>query len=251
MNDFLTPQVKPIRLATSIVIFGGAALLFLLMERVVLPFLDQQGTARPLLFLMLALPHFIFFVAALTAYRLEGHPFRWKPLLARFRYKPIQGKMWLWTFLIVLVDVLLYLAVYQLAFPLVKQIHDWFPPPELLSEIMSNGETFVGYSLQGNWWLLGLFLIMYFFNVVGEEFLWRGYLFPRQEKTHAQYTWVVHGLLWTSFHLFAPYNALMVLPGALFMSYINQKTQNSTIFLISHATLNGIPVVLLIIGIMG
>ena len=98
--------------------------------------------------------------------------------------------------------------------------------------------------------LLGLFLIMYFFNVLGEEFLWRGYLFPKQELTHGKYTWIVHGLLWTSFHLFAPYNALMVLPGALFMSYITQRYKNNTIFLISHATLNGIPLIILLTNII-
>jgi len=158
--------------------------------------------------------------------------------------------MWLWTILFVAFDIALYLAVYKLAFPIVKKVHDLFPPPKILMEIMPNGETFADYTIQGNWWLLGLFLIMYFFNVLGEEFLWRGYLFPKQELTHGKYTWIVHGLLWTSFHLFAPYNALMVLPGALFMSYITQRYKNNTIFLISHATLNGIPLIILLTNII-
>lgn len=246
-----TKEIKPIRLATSIVIFGGAALLFLLIERIILPYLNNLGTSKAIMFLVIAVPHMLFFFGALIAYRFEGNPSNWKSLMVRFRYKRIKGMMWVWTILIVLADVLLYLAVYKLAFPIVKKIHDWFPPPEILSEIINNGETFAGYAIKGNWWLLGLFLIMYFFNVVGEEFLWRGYLFPRQEKQHGKYTWIVHGLLWTSFHLFAPYNALMVLPGALFMSYVLQRTQNSTIFLISHAVLNGIPLVMLILGIIG
>ncbi|UJH66399.1 CPBP family intramembrane glutamic endopeptidase [Allomuricauda sp. SCSIO 65647] len=246
-----TSKIKPIRLGTSVIIFFGAALLFLVLERVVLPFLNAHEVSKPLMFLVMASPHFIFFISALIGFRLEGHPFNWDSLMSRFRYKKIKGKKWFWTLLYVLVFVGLYLLVYTLAWPLVKIIHAWLPTTELLTEIMSDGETFVGHPLKGNWWLLGLFMIMYFFNVVGEEFLWRGFLFPKQEKTHGKYTWVVHGLLWTSFHLFAPYNAIMVLPGALFMSFITQRIQNNTVFLIAHAVLNGIPVVMLIMGIIG
>ncbi|MEJ2585712.1 MAG: CPBP family intramembrane metalloprotease [Robiginitalea sp.] len=197
----------------------------------------------------MGIPHVLFFAGALLGYRLEGNPWGWREFKDRFRYKPIRGKMWLWMVLIVLVDVGLYLAVYQLAYPLVKSVHDAFPPPEIMKEVMSNGETFAGYAIRGNWFLLLLHLSFYFFNVLGEEFLWRGYLFPRQELTHGKHTWIVHGLLWTMFHLFAPYNALLVLPGALFMSYVVQRTQNNTLFLIAHATMNGIPVIMLIMNI--
>jgi membrane protease YdiL (CAAX protease family) len=159
--------------------------------------------------------------------------------------------MWLWTILIVTVDAASYILVYQLAYPFIKRIHDAFPTPEVITGFMNNGETFAGFTIQGNYWLIGLFFLLYFFNVVGEEVLWRGYLFPKQELKHGKYTWIVHGFLWTAFHLFAPYNAIMVLPGALFMSYMVQRFQNNTLFLLSHATLNGIPLVILIIGVIG
>lgn len=86
---------------------------------------------------------------------------------------------------------------------------------------------------------------------MGEELLWRGYLFPRQELTHGKHTWVVHGLLWTGFHMFAPYNALMVLPGALFMSYIVQRYRNTSFFIVEHALMNAIPGIGIVAGIMG
>lgn len=244
-------NMKPIKLSHSILIFGGAALMFLLFERAILPYLGAQGVNRAVLFVLMAVPLMIFFALALLGYRREGNPWQWREFKARFRYKPIKGKMWLWTILIVLVDIGLYLAVYEVAFPLVKWVHDAFPPPEIMNEIMSDGETFAGYVIKGNWFLLLLHLGYYFFNVLGEEFLWRGYLFPKQELRHGKYTWIVHGLLWTMFHLFAPFNALMVLPGALFMSYVVQRTQNNTLFLISHAVLNGIPIVMLIMNIIG
>ncbi|MTI38286.1 CPBP family intramembrane glutamic endopeptidase [Fulvivirga lutimaris] len=243
--------MKPIKLHYSLLIFGLAGLLFLLIERVVLPFLDNYGVNKALLFTITAFPHLLFFVGALIGYKHEGNKWTWREFKTRFRFKTIKGRMWLWTILFVLVDIGLYLAVFQFAHSFVKSVHDAFPPPEILNEIMGDGETFVGYVIKGNWWLLLLHLFYYFFNVCGEEFLWRGYLFPKQELTHGKYTWIVHGLLWTMFHLFAPYNALLVLPGALFMSYIVQRTQNNTIFFISHAVLNGIPIIILISKIIG
>jgi len=244
-------NISPIKFSTSLVIFLGAALLFLINERLIIPYLAEIGTSKLVLFLTYISPFSLFFLVALYGYRSEGRPWKWKSLLSRFNYKRIKGKMWLWTILIVAIDTALYLAVYQFAFPIVKKIHDAFPTPEVVTSFMNNGETFAGFQVQGNFWLIGLYLLLFFLNVVGEEILWRGYLWPRQELTHGKYTWIVHGLLWTSFHLFAPYNAIMVLPGALFMSYITQKYKNNTLFLISHATLNGIPLVLLILAIIG
>ena len=244
-------KMNRIKFQNSLIIFGVAGLLFLFNERFVLPFLGDYGLNKALIFLVMAIPHILFFIGAMVGYKLEGNEWTWTAFKTRFRYKPIKGRMWLWMILFVIVDIGLYLAVFQLAHPIVKAVHDAFPPPDILSKIMSNGETFAGYTIKGNWFLLPLHLFYYFFNVCGEEFLWRGYLFPKQELTHGRYTWVVHGLLWTMFHLFAPYNALLVLPGALFMSYVAQRTQNNTIFLISHAVLNGIPVIILISKIIG
>ena len=245
-----TIKINRIPLFQSFLFFVLAGLLFLLLERAALPYLAKLGVHKAILFLLMAVPHIIFFITALAGYHKEGNPWKWKALKTRFRYKPIKGKMILWTLVIIPVYIVLYLAVYELAFPLVEKIHNAFPPPDILNKIMNNGETFAGFTVKGNWALIPLYGFLYFFNVVGEEFLWRGYLFPRQELQHGKYTWLVHGLLWTMFHLFAPYNALLVLPGALFMSYVVQRTQNNTLFLIAHAVLNGIPLVMLVMNII-
>lgn len=243
--------LRPIPFWKSLLVFGSGTLLFLLVERWLLPFLAGLGIHKGLLFLVMALPHVLFFFGALLAYRREGYTWSWQQFRERFRFKPIKGKWWLWTLLVVLVDIGLYLAVFQGAYPVVKYVHDAIPPSEIVTEILGDQTTFAGFTVAGNWWLIGLFFFYYFFNVLGEEFLWRGYLFPRQELQHGKYTWVVHGLLWTLFHIFAPYNALMVLPGALFLSYVVQRTGNNTIFLIAHAVMNGIPLAGLVIRILG
>ena len=143
-------QIKPILFLTSLVIFLGAAVLFLINERVFIPYLDQLGASQLILFLTYISPFALFFFVALYGYRMEGNPWNWKALKARFRYKPIQGKMWLWTILFVAVDVASYLIVYKFAFPVIKKIHDVFPTHEVVTNFMNNGETFAGFTVQGN-----------------------------------------------------------------------------------------------------
>jgi len=41
----------------------------------------------------------------------------------------------------------------------------------------------------------------FFFNIFGEEFLWRGYIQPRQEVLNKKWTWLVHGSFWAVWHL--------------------------------------------------
>ena len=156
----MKPQIKPILFFSSLVIFLGAAMLFLINERLIIPYLDHLGASQLILFLTYISPFGLFFIGALYGYRREGNPWNWKVLKARFRYKPIKGKMWLWTLLFVTFDVASYVLVYKLAFPLVKKIHDAFPTPEVVTNFMNNGETFAGFTVQGNWWLLGLFFVL-------------------------------------------------------------------------------------------
>ncbi len=62
--------------------------------------------------------------------------------------------------------------------------------------------SFFGIPLAGQWWLPFFFLVAMFFNIFGEELLWRGFILPRQELAHGSWTWIIHGLLWTGFHIF-------------------------------------------------
>lgn len=156
----------------------------------------------------------------------------------------------MWTLLAGAGNIGLYLLVYFAAYPVLHWLFEVFSEPEIVREVYGDSSSFAGWPLQGNFWLLGVFFIGYFFNVVGEELWWRGYILPRQELTHGSRTWIVHGLLWSGFHLFSPYNALMVLPGALLVSWIVQRQRNTTIFLIAHAAMNGIVLFRLLQGVV-
>ena len=242
--------IRPMPLSLSFTLFGLPALLFLALHQFVVPLLVKAGAPLVVCFFVLASPHMLFFVGAFVGYRLEGNPWTRHALAERFRMRRPNRRDCVWALVAAVGDIGSYLAVYIGARPVVKWLHDLYPEPEALSRIFGDATTFVGFPLKGNWWLLGVFLVFYFFNVMGEELWWRGYIFPRQELTHGSRTWIVHGLLWTGFHAFSPYNALMVLPGALVVSWIVQRRKNTWIFVFTHACINGLAAVRIVSGIL-
>jgi membrane protease YdiL (CAAX protease family) len=245
------PQIRAMPLPLSVALFGLPCLLFVVLQRWVVPHMAAAGIPHLVSFLVLGSPHLLFFFGALYAYRREGWPWRLGDLAARFRFRALDRRGVLRTIAAVVGLIGSYLAVYVLAKPLLQRLHDAFPEPEILGEIMGDAETFAGFPLEGSVWLLAVFFCIYFFNVIGEELWWRGYIFPRQELRHGQRTWLVHGLLWAGFHLFAPFNAVMILPGALWVSWIVQRERNTWIFVISHGALNALAMIRIVRGILG
>ncbi|HKJ37461.1 MAG TPA: CPBP family intramembrane glutamic endopeptidase [Anaerolineales bacterium] len=244
-------QTQPMPFTLSLLFFGIPMLLFLAIQRVVIPFLDASGVSPLVNFYILMLPHVLFFFGALIGYRREGHLWNRSAFSQRFRLTRLSGKGWAWAIAATIGNIGLYISVYTLGLPILEWLAKLFPDPAVLNRILGDGTSFVGFPLSGNVWLLGVYFTYYFFNVVGEELWWRGYIFPRQELAYGSRTWLFHGLFWAGFHLFTPYNALAVLPGALWVSWITQKQKNTWIFLIAHATMNGLAMIQIISGILG
>jgi len=81
--------------------------------------------------------------------------------------------------------------------------------------------------VKGNLWIpFGMFAFS-LCNVLGEEFWWRGYVLPRQELSFGKWTWLIHGLLWSGFHLFMPWDAIRLLPGSLALPFVAQRRKNT------------------------
>jgi membrane protease YdiL (CAAX protease family) len=85
--------------------------------------------------------------------------------------------------------------------------------------------------------LLLVWLPMFFFNIVGEEILWRGYI---QNRMKGQYAWLFCSLLWTVFHIpFGLGVLLMALPALFIIPFMFHKRQNTLIGIIAHGIYNG------------
>lgn len=74
------------------------------------------------------------------------------------------------------------------------------------------------------YWLFLAWLPYFFFNIVREELMWRGYLLPRQATALGRYAWVLNGLLWTIFHVGIGWRiAIVLLPIEFIVPYVVQK----------------------------
>ena len=78
---------------------------------------------------------------------------------------------------------------------------------------------------------------MLVFNIGGEELWWRGYVLPRQELAFGRITWVVHGLLWSVFHLFMQpslWDAVRMEISGVALSFVAQRTKSTWPGVVGH-----------------
>lgn len=85
--------------------------------------------------------------------------------------------------------------------------------------------------------LLLAWLPMFFFNIAGEELLWRGYI---QARLPGRSAWVLCSALWLLFHLpFGPDLMLVLLPAVWVIPWVFQRTRNTWSGVFVHALFNG------------
>ena len=198
----------------------------------------------------------LIFIASLVVYKMEGNPSTRMAFASRYRLHKMGRKDWAWlaglfVFSIITYFGLTFTAKWLGSIPGFAP-PDFFPPeltPGAASKLIP-GE-FMGLPLKGMWWVLVVYFFGWLFNILGEEFWFRGYMLPRQELTHRKYAWIVQGVLFTLFHIFWKWNLIAILPGSLFMAYVVQRRQNTWISILSHGTMNFIPMIVILLGILG
>lgn len=96
--------------------------------------------------------------------------------------------------------------------------------------------------------LLLVWLPMFFFNIVGEEILWRGYI---QARLQGKYSWLLCSALWMVFHIpFGLDLMIMLVPVIIIIPYVFSKTTNSLTGIFIHGIYNGPLFVLVALGLM-
>ena len=111
-----------------------------------------------------------FFVAALVAYRKEGRPFNWVAIKARFRLSKMSRLDWFWTAAIIVLVLVSYFGL-EFTGEWVKSVPFLAPREAWPAEFGSGGTTnviqgeFMGMSLRGQWWLVLVYFVGWFFNI--------------------------------------------------------------------------------------
>lgn len=103
----------------------------------------------------------------------------------------------------------------------------------------------------GRYWILVAWLPFWVLNILGEEFLWRGVLLPRQEAALGQLAWTANAAGWLLFHIaFGPQLVLSLLPIIVVLPHVVQRRRNTLIGVVIHAALNGPGFVAVALGVV-
>jgi membrane protease YdiL (CAAX protease family) len=215
-------SLKPMAMAESVLLFGIPAILLALSLWRLWPTLMDAGMTRPGAYVLsLSLVNAGLLIAALVGYRLEGNPWTWSAFAARMRLTGMTATIWLWAIGSTLLFGVSALLINSLAMTIYNAIG--FSMPDLTSGVMT----------------IWMHVIVLFFNIVGEELWWRGYILPRQELTHGKITWLIHGTLWACFHMFKWWAVPFMLITCQIIPFVAQKTKNTWPGMINHIIING------------
>jgi membrane protease YdiL (CAAX protease family) len=89
------------------------------------------------------------------------------------------------------------------------------------------------------WWMFAVWAIYWPFNILGEEFAWRGVILPRMEARVGGLAWCLNAALWAAFHLgFGVGTMLLVAPALLLVPLLSQRRRNTWIGVVLHAGLS-------------
>ncbi|MFE8701624.1 type II CAAX prenyl endopeptidase Rce1 family protein [Cytobacillus sp. FJAT-54145] len=248
--------LKPMYLGESLLYFAIPSVILYFNIYYGVPYLDSIGVPLIISFplALYGLLGLLFF-ASLIAYKVEGNPLTLKDLVKRFRLQALNRKMWLisiGTFILITVfeEVLKSNGKTLASIPL-------FAPPEILPEFIDPNKAlvlpfteFMGTPLEGNWWILLLWLVCLSCNIFGEEFWWRGLILPRQELAFGKWAWVIHGALWLLFfHAFLKWNYIVLIPTCFLIPFMAQRYKSTWMAAVIHGIGNGLLFAFIIPGI--
>ena len=154
-----------------------------------------------------------FVLALIIVYSEEGD-LRWATLKRRLWLNtpldPKTGeprrKLWLWLIPIVLLHTVAALLILPEVDHWVSRVLPFIAPPPgyELGAFLQSPEA--GALFKGAWGILGMFLLLITFNILGEEFLFRGVLLPKMNGVFGKWDWLANGVLGTLYHVSMPWS---------------------------------------------
>lgn len=239
-------SLKPISISGTVLLFGIPAVGFIAVCRVLVPYFHQNFGLHPALswFIGGLLTFFPLFLLALFLARKDGFLTKTE-LSSRFRLKKMSNRDWKFA----VGGLLLIFIGTGLIMGISKLLHLQFGIPEIeTTPSFMKFEPFQGKERL----LLLVWLVMFFFNIFGEELLWRGYILPRQELALGQSAWMLNSALWFVFHVaFGIDLLILLLPILIVLPWCVQKTGNTMVGIWIHGLMNGPMFILVSLGIIG
>jgi membrane protease YdiL (CAAX protease family) len=182
---------------------------------------DPMGVAVTRMSVVLVPLIWSFILSLIIVYREEGD-LRWATIQRRLRLNaPLdrksgepRRKLWWWLVPLIILHAAAALFISGPLDQLSIRIFPFLTPPEggVLGEFLASPEAPT--LLSGAWGILGLFLVVAFFNIAGEEFFWRGVMLPKMNGVFGKWDGVANGVIGGAYHLSQPWQ---ILGGGIFM----------------------------------
>ena len=224
-------ELKKLGFLGSFAIYIPAAILMYCMTKFLIPYLSKETGQESILFWFIVAGLGIFTPLIITGILIlnsEGYKISKSTWIGRLRFRKITKTDLIWSIVgLVLVGIFSGLIMKVL---------------ELIIGKFDHSPAFMSFEplTKGRYWLLLIWAPYWILNILGEEFLWRGVMLPRQEVAFGKHAWLVHGFGWGLFHIAFGWHLLITLIPLIFIqSYIVQRTKNSWVGVIMHGGLNG------------
>ncbi len=224
-------EIKKLGFLGSFAIYIPAAILMYCMTRYLIPFLSRVTGQETILFWFIVAGLGIFtplIITAVLILKAEGYEISKSTWIGRLRFRRITKTDLIWS-IVGLILVGFFSGIIMKGLELIIGKFDHSP-------------AFMSFEplTKGRYWLLLIWAPYWILNILGEEFLWRGVMLPRQEVAFGKHTWLIHGFGWGLFHIAFGWQLLITLIPLIFIqSFIVQRTKNSWIGVIMHGGLNG------------
>ncbi|MCP4677552.1 MAG: CPBP family intramembrane metalloprotease [Deltaproteobacteria bacterium] len=229
-------------LPEAILIFVSAMAYFYLLLFTLLPFVKKQFAVNPALYwFIIGFSVFIpLFCYALAGVRREGNG-TFRQILESLNIRALSKRDWKYAVIGLFLTFLLTGAVFGMSFLLTRH---YGVRPLTTTPWFMEIHPFQGIEKL----LLLVWFPMFFFNIVGEEILWRGYI---QNRLQTKYPWQFCSVLWMVFHVpFGLDLMLMLIPIIIIIPYIFHKTENTSIGIFIHGLYNGPTFVAVALGLL-
>ncbi len=234
--------MKKLGLAASFTIYLSAGILLYVVTRFLIPWLSAITGQETIFFWFTAGGLLVFLpliITGIVVLRSEGYTLSKATWVQRLRFRKLTRRDLAYSVGgVIAVGVLSMLVMQGLEKALGNFSHQ---PPFMVFEPLS----------AGRYWLLLVWLPFWILNIMGEEFLWRGVMLPRQELVFGRFTWLIHASGWLLFHVAFGWQLLITLiPIIYIQSWVVQRTRNSWTGVIIHAGLNGPGFIAISLGMM-
>ena len=219
-------EQKKLKWSDYLLLYGIPTLLNFIACSMAIPYFEENSTLPIEIIYFISVGGIVLapmFFAAIYLTKKEIKSEKWSVLLTRMKVHKLSKKDWAWT---ASTFIFLCIASFLIAKVLMPAL-GFNAVPFFFKNMPLDGS---------HMWILFVWPIFFFFNILGEEFFWRGYIQPRQELQLKKWTWLIHGIFWAAWHIPMGLDLIFAsLPIFFILPAIVQHRQNTSIAIVVHA----------------